>query len=580
MERMRPLGTCVCCYIVEVQGRGVTMRKRIREGTLGAVIEDRIPLIERIHAALSTWVAAGAAKSTVVNACSTFYMFCAWVDEAGGMLAIDTCAALFRDWTEVLLRRVRAKELLYKAAYHHAARCATLLVRAVGALGESAGTNMAAQLLSQTRMQPLRNSKNPIGTNSDKQNLQKTFEFGHLLTDLCLGLGIDVIRGPLPVVVTLRDGRRTQLKSGLRRQDIVSQNGRVVRIEAQAEGAPKVRVSHISRLRRAALSGDEAIVDNRARASLLTLRVEAEMLMFVAQTGMNISQAAALKREDYRWKTEGEDAIALRVHKGRRGGEVIFRCFKVYRAHLERYLEWIDRTGMGALDERLFPILHTHFGKFPAEKRTLQFYATRAFCKALGVTFFGPRQLRKTRVNWLLRKSRDPDITADMAAHTKETLLRDYEQPNHQVAVMEILRFHEATDPTIQPPGPGRCVSKGRQPEPIPGCLPQAPQPDCSSPEGCLFCTHHRDVLSGEYCWKLASHRRLKLLEVAFWRPQKGDVIHPANLVVDRVTAKLEKIREGSAVRAQWVNDAEGNVRAGLYHPIWDMHITVFEALA
>ena len=148
--------------------------KRIREGTLGAVIEDRIPLIERIHAALSTWVAAGAAKSTVVNACSTFYMFCAWVDEAGGMLAIDTCAALFRDWTEVLLRRVRAKELLYKAAYHHAARCATLLVRAVGALGESAGTNMAAQLLSQTRMQPLRNSKNPIGTNSDKQNLQKT----------------------------------------------------------------------------------------------------------------------------------------------------------------------------------------------------------------------------------------------------------------------------------------------------------------------------------------------------------------------------------------------------------------------
>ena len=57
-------------------------------------------------------------------------------------------------------------------------------------------------------------------------------------------------------------------------------------------------------------------------------------------------------------------------------------------------------------------------------------------------------------------------------------------------------------------------------------------------------------------------------------------MIHPANLVVDRVTAKLEKIREGSAVRAQWVNDAEGNVRAGLYHPIWDMHITVFEALA
>ena len=239
-------------------------------------------------------------------------------------------------------------------------------------------------------------------------------------------------------------------------------------------------------------------------------------------------------------------------------------------------MTWLAQTGLEATHHRLFPFLYP--GKIPAAHTMPTFKGTRDLAKELNIKYVGPQSLRKTRVNWLLRRSRDPNITAEQAAHSRETLLRTYELPHHQAAVVEITRFHKSTDPTITPPGPGLCADNHRKPAPLPATPTDAPIPDCISPEGCLFCMHHRDVLSSDYCWKLASHAKLKSLELSLYKTPRANPIHPANLVIERINGKLSAISARDDTRARWVVDAQDAIRAGRYHPEWDGHIQLLEA--
>ena len=255
----------------------------------------------------------------------------------------------------------------------------------------------------------------------------------------------------------------------------------------------------------------------------------------------------------------------------------MFRCFKFYREHLENYKVWLDETGFSNHDTRLFPLMSR--GMIRAKDANVRFYTIKETFKKVNLPFIGPQQLRKTRVNWLLRRSRNLDLTADQMAHDKGVLLRDYEMPHHQSAVAEIIQFHNATDPSFSPPGPGVCIDESHKPVPISDLPNEAPQPDCVSPEGCLFCTKHRDVMSFEYCWKLASHSHIKSLETALYRPSKKQEIHPAYRVIDRITQKLEAIASGSQIRDLWVKEAKDLIRSGRYHPYWDGHIMLLETL-
>lgn len=544
---------------------------KIAQGELGPLLQERLPLVERIHGVLAAQVAAGLKKSTIETSANLMFTLFAWADETDASLTTEGVVTAYRDWTEAILVRVRIKKnLTHRVGYTYAAKVASLLARS---LGLSDSKDSGRHLLSQTRMRVPRHKKAILGAQADKQNLQETFSFGHMLADLCSGLDVVIVRGALPVTVSLRDGRSVLLKCRLKQAHVAAED--LVSSYRTRDGA--IRITPVIERYRAPLPDNESALSKRV--PLLNQRVEAELLIFIAQTGMNLAQAAVLRCEDYRWKTEGDDALAFRVHKGRRGGEAVFRCFNAYRGHLKQYLDWLKAVGLSAEDDRLFPLLHTHLGRFPAVGEMPRFSATRSVCDLLDLRFIGPQALRRTRVNWLLRRSRDPDQTAEMDAHSKETLLRHYEQPNHQVASAEVVRFHATTDPTLQPPGPGICVDANRGPEPVPDCPPEAPQPDCISAEGCLFCLHHRDVMNAEYCWKLASHRHLKVLEVVLWRAPKHEPTHPANLVIDRVTAKLNAISEGSEVRALWVQDAVNNMRAGRYHPNWQAHIEVLEVM-
>ena len=533
----------------------------IQRGEFGRVMADRLPLVERLHEQIAAKLRRGGSPSTIEKTLGRLWAFFKWADSVSADLSLPAIKQTFRNWTEHLLHRVRVtRNLAQDTAYHQAMTIADLVARAI----DSAGSRRASGLLALTRLRSTSSKKRVLGTQPDKANLEATFAFGQFLADICEGLSVTAVRGPLPVTVILRDSRSLVIAGGLKN----------LRLDTSAISAPARRRRR--ECARAPLAERVSAFSDIRRTRLLTLRVEAELLIFIAQTGMNLAQAYRLERESFRWQTHEEDLVAHRVYKDRRGGEAVFRCFKAYRKHLERYLSWLDHIGWSESSSKLFPFYYP--SRIPPEHALPTFTAIRSVAEPLSVQRFGPRSLRNVRVNWLLRRSSDPALTADMAAHTTQTLLRDYARPHHQRAAVEITKFHLATDPSVEAPGPGLCVGSN-QPAPIEDMPCDAPPPDCVSPEGCLFCKHHRDVLSQEYCWKLASHAKLKAMEVSLYRPPTTVPVHPGDRVIERITDKLIAIAEGSAVRAQWLRDAQDLIRAGRYHPIWDGHIQLLEAM-
>ena len=170
-------------------------------------------------------------------------------------------------------------------------------------------------------------------------------------------------------------------------------------------------------------------------------------------------------------------------------------------------------------------------------------------------------------------------MTAEMAQHSKETLLRTYQKPNLQIAMIEIARFHKRADPIISPPGPGSCFAN--TPDALPDIPRNATQPDCISAAGCLFCSQQRDIDSEDHVWSLASFRHLKSIELANHRPPTGAEKElpeqPAAAAVAKVTSKLEFFEISNEVRGLWVREALARIAEGSYHPAWDGFIRLQE---
>lgn len=538
------------------------VRAEIERGSFGAPLTERLPFLVKAHEIIKSKLerGGGGAAVTVISQLLSFSLFVAWADLQPLTLTLSTARSVYLAWVESLLHRVRiSKDLTHKTAYAYANRVADLIALSLDYAGRTPGP----LLLRETRLRYPTRTKRVLGPQADKQRLDSAFAFGHLLTDICKGLTEESVRGPVPVSIPYGDGKATLMVKGRRLHD-------------DPNTIASLRQREMALQSRAPLQPAESAIEKRP--GLINLRIEAELLIFIAQTGMNLTQAFKLERADYRWQTDGEELIVFRVYKGRRRGEALFRCFKTYRNHLLGYLQWLDAMGLRDLDGRLFPFIY-HGGKFPAKHRIQRFQAIGKLCKQARITPLSPLALRRTRINWLLRCSRDPDLSAEMASHTKETLLRIYESPHLQSAAVEIGRFHVQTDPTLTPPGPGLCAGAGHSPEALHDVAPDAPEPDCISPEGCLFCVYHRDVMNADYCWKLASHARLKVLEMTLHKPSKAQSNHPAGIVVDRINAKLTAIADSNEVRAQWVSEARDAVREGRHHPLWEGHIALLEAL-
>lgn len=524
---------------------------------LGEPLPERIKLMQRIHDSISDKLAGGGSKATAASQTYALNWLIRWAEANNRPLTYETIQTTYIEWTDAQFHRVNVlRDLKQRSAHSRAVHAGRVLDLAL---------ERTTPMIEITRLRRPKVRKTARGVQADKQNLEQTFAFGHLMQDICDGLPLSALWGPLPVRISLHDGGELLRWSGRKAVDLLrhktdTYNQRYRLKEIQA--------------RLAAFEADRTL---RTRFPLANLRIQAELMMFIGQTGMNMGQAHQLRLRHFSYSSD-VDGYKVMDYKTRRGGEVLFVIYKQYRAHFERYLEW--RQSVFPDETLLFPLVRQ--GR--AEDKAPNLYSLVMACSEAGVRWVSPQKLRNARVNWLLRRSGDLDLTAELAQHSKQTLLRDYEVPSQQRAIGEITRFWLQADPTLNasvpqvPIAPGACSGS---PSVVPFKPKVAVAPDCIHPSGCLWCEHHRDIDALDYIWSLACFRHLKILEVGRYHPPTGRVPkQPGEYAIERMSDKLTWFLESNAQRREWVEESLARVDEGNYHPDWARLIQDMEGVA
>jgi integrase len=545
-ELQTPLNLRALLFIGGAAAKVRQIDSLIDEGKLGLPIDSRIGLVKELHGVIHASLVAGGSIHSArknINSLRTMY---SWIDEAGLDITLDNVPSVFRLWTDTLLDRVRLRQIKENTAYGHASSVAALI---------NAATESNASLLRTTRLRFTKRSSRAVNSvNNDKQNLAETFSFGHLLVDVIKGLSGESLWAPLPVTIPLRTGIFLEEWSHLRAPSLCATLKEGYSLKANSKRIMAARK---------AWSDDKTL---RTRSSLLNMRIEAELLVFIAQTGMNLTQAYKLKLRQFSFKSS-IDGYEIRDYKNRRQGAVLFEIFADYKKYFEEYLAW--RNALFPTSDELFPLIR--FGR--SNSSSPVFHQIKRTCVKAGIPYLGPRHLRMTRINWLLRESRDPTLTAEQAQHTKETLFKVYEKPSMQVAMREIIQFWPELDPSLKKQQP--CLVPGvcdGNPDAIKNLPVGAPQPDCIHPAGCLFCDKHRDIDSEDYVWSTTSMHYFKklVLKTYLIKPElENKSTRWIEMVLEVLVVKLNWFSESNDTRAEWVKESRERINEGYYHPHW-----------
>lgn len=524
---------------------------RIRRGDYGKPRRARLPLLYKIHEILEYDLSSGGSYSTLdtrIRALIFFYKFC----DAQIIDPPNEPTALIRIFQAWVIHDSRpGVEASGSTLYRRAQNVATILARATDA--------RVRQFMTAANMYEPPRPKRATSRSEERRLIDETSNFVRHLVDLIESLSHDSINGELPIEIKFRSGARF-LHYSRRRSPETLRRG-------VSQQAIHDRWKQRERLLRSSQPFD--------RRPVINLRLEAELLLFISQTGMNLSQAIRYTTCDFSYSSHNDGYQVRRRYKDRRRGEVEFSIFSEYRKYFDAYLSWRQTVLTDPNDLRLFPFIIPKSSPEPVwEKRS---FSLRKVFSAINVSFVGPQRLRNDRVNWLLRRSGDPNLVADMAQHSTRTLQEVYRRHDRSKIVDDLTSFWRQTDPTLQPPGPGKCVDA--HPQSLPTAPNSSPQPDCIGAAGCLFCTHHRDVADFDYVWALASYRHLKSIELASEpAPLSDEKPSPAMMVVDRITRKFAAMRELGESFPEWIEEALTRIREESFHPDWSGLIDSAEA--
>lgn len=529
----------------------------ISSGVFGRPVERRLELLTLIFELLVAETALGTRDQTVRNLFNNLRYFYAFVDLSSGDVDLSNVREWFKTWVESLYQRVSQRKLKAGVAYYQGRTVARLLSRAM----EVPFVSIAKG----TRLKKPKSSKQALGTVADKQNLAVTQSFGGDLLDIVESLSFDNCMGPLPLLIRLRStGKTHEMWCGMRPSH---------RVLAEADAANRP------------FGSSKAIRADRKRRSLeprqeerypaINLRICAEFLIFVAQTGMNKAQVMALTLGDYRYES-ALNGYAVRKYKDRKKGEVEFDIFSEYRPYFDRYLGFRREAIPEGYSQLLFPVCARKGYPLGA---VFNIENMRRFLARLGRPFIAPQMLRGTRINWLARSAANNPLVAQMSQHDLATLERIYLKPNHQMAAIEWTTYFKRVEASLQgTPALGACEStvpaKGE------GVSEQAPQPNCRNPAGCLFCSQYRGIYSLDYVWAMLSFRVLKRLEMAKYKRVGTSKANTPLMVIERINDILTSFVSRGEEPADWIKEAEARCQEENYHPRWAGFISLSEVMS
>jgi len=526
--------------------------KKIAENGLGKPQSERLELVNAFKEELDGRLAFGQSHNSVPHYLVVFSQFISFLDSRGHSFRVSDLEAGYLEYAEHLfvLSRLKGSGVGNKTAYHKAATLSTLF-------GSILGIPESVRLVSRTRLRLKWGSVKAVGRVAEKQNLEATFRQGNLLVDILSGLSKESIYGPIPLRVKVREG-------------LVEGDGLLLNFTIKDE---LLSYPAAQKLRQAI---DENFAGRlpKVRRIMVNLRVQAEILVFIAQTGMSYQQAKDLGRGAMKYKPLG-DSWLVRSYKNRKGGEVSFQIYKSYKPFLDRYRAFIDHFFPDS--PNFFPQLDLFGGDVSAKRSGINdLQLIKSLFSKYGIALVGPRQLRNTRVNWLLRRSGDADLTAEMAQHTKRVLRDKYERPSQQRAMVEVNKFWDKHDPIKKKDLKASIISSRciGEPESVADRPEAIVEPNCINPSGCLWCKHHRDVDSEDYVWSLSTFRYLKVVEASMSVSRSGV---PSDVVVGRLSEKISWFKNSNAKRAGWVKEAQERIDEGDYHLNWSPIIEFLE---
>ena len=537
----------------------------IDRGELGDPQLERLELLLAVKDEIITRLVAGQSPNSVPHYIATLTQFFQFLEENQCSFGLEQLEANYLKYAEYLFIKSKSKKSTINArtAYVKASTLSSLF----GHILSIPGT---VRLVNRTRLRASPTARKAVSKTAEKQSLEATFKQGNFLVDLIAGLSIEEVYGSLPLTIPIRSGLaehvQVKLFAGLSEPDWHSTPKDKWSVKQKAKYRAAMRLRQPVQT----ING----TGGAGRWILVNLRVQAEFLIFLAQTGMNLTQAKELNRGTLKYKPLG-DSWNVRCYKNRKGGEVSFRIYKSYKPFLESYRSFISHFFPES--ELLFPLFDKN-GQGESQTRSglTSLLLIRSVLTQHDIPWVTPSDLRNTRVNWLLRRSGDPDLTAEMAQHTREVLSQQYERPSQQRAMVEITQFWDKHDPIKQGDLTGSVIASScnGQPEATDDKPDYVVEPNCVNPSGCLWCRHHRDSDTEDYVWSLTSMRHLKAIEASMTLTREAV---PADRVLERITAKLTWFQRSSPLRAQWVEEAQKRIEEGDYHPNWSPVIEFLE---
>lgn len=525
-----------------IHGRNI--KKVVESGRLDQPLLERLPLLEAIHRHWQVSVAAGSMGTETVGALwYRLRAFVTFIEEAKKQLTLTGALDHYLAFCAHTKRRSGLSPI---TRYQYSRELACIVAPVLGLDARK------LQWKTKIRM-PKR-----LGNQAAKENLHSTAKFVQTLLETVEQLPVKVVRGPLPVTLRYAAGVEHAIHLGRRLQPLDS-----------------LRLDDSSHYKRAIKFRERRANDisNKARAQLINLRIEAELLIFINQTSCNLTQALQLTGSQFRYQSDG-DYLQLIVWKNRAKHSIELHIHKGYRKRFEDYLKWRSTLFPNDVDGLTFPFVYND-GDHTMQRTDCTFAETRKLMKSIGRPFIHSRQLRKTIANFTKRNI-SRQAAAELLSNKEKTFRENYEEVHHQATVAELVTFWSDTEALVSAVGPGGCqqtAPKSRSDTPH-----GAPKPDCESGGGCLFCDKNRDLRSFDHVWNLASLHHMKLTEFNADRtPLSRKKDHPVALTIERIAAKLDALTALGGEYAEWVTEAKLRVREARYHPFYTAAFAILE---
>jgi len=501
-----------------------------------SVDPQRLTFITKCHDAINTFDS----NTTRRGHAAILKGFVAWCDENHKTLVFDEGAfkTLYLAYDDFLFDRTSNKEIKMRTTQTYMVALSALAKRVFNIASARSARLTGHSRCIKAYKQPARTA---VSLKAEKQVFSDTQALGYYCVDVCRAITTGNLLAPLPIVYTSEEtdqqpAKQYQFPLDLKPFDKLTKTGKW--------SITKNRHEHKSRFPADSINGDVK------RIVLAKLRIFAEFMIFLFQTGLNVSQALMLKREPFKYTLQGETDWWVEPYKARAGRTTPFKIFKAYKGWFKAYLAFCDEHFPD--DDYLFPAI-------ASGSRTAGATATRTirrYFKAHGAPWMPPSEIRTTRVNFLLRISGDPERTAQVHGHGVATMMQHYVRPSQQRSASALTAFWKD--------GPVSQIESGcdRQPQAVIDKPADVVEPDCTHASGCLWCEKHRDIESFDYVWNLTSFKHLKLIEAG--QLKTGDI--PADKSIERCIEKLEAFKEQ---HDDWVEEAQLRVDEGDYHSTW-----------